>query len=501
MGDDVGTSIFLSLNSKLPYGEKSPRMEFFEAAFRGDVRRVREMASGLDAEGRARLADVCVGAQGPLQAAARSGRLDVVRCMVEELGFDINGSSPQATCLIDISGGNQLGITALAAAALGGQLDTVRYLLDNGADPNKKSHPASAPLDCAAKYGHDEVARLLLSRGASVDIGDDEVASIHIAAAYGKASFMKVLLEHHADPNAVSEVLGTPMIATLHATSEGLAESIALKCVKLLVEAGADVNSTDPDTPLVVATTHGLIDCIKYLLKAGADPNIPHNESGVLPIQIAACRGRRKDVEVLFPFTSPMRAVSKWSVEGVIAYVKAKHSKAKVEQCGKIRKDKLKLDGDKAVGRKDHLAAPKLCTEVPQCGKITKDKLKSDGDKAFGRKDYIAASKLYTEAIELDSSDATLYSNRSLCHMRIGDAKKALQDANACLKMRPEWLKGYYRKGAALMSLKEYKEACDALLAGLKLEPGNAEMERMFREAVEAMKKDHVDRKSLDSID
>lgn len=37
------------------------------------------------------------------------------------------------------------------------------------------------------------------------------------------------------------------------------------------------MNSTDPDTPLVVATTHGLTDCIKYLLKAGANANIPNN--------------------------------------------------------------------------------------------------------------------------------------------------------------------------------------------------------------------------------
>jgi ankyrin repeat protein len=35
------------------------------------------------------------------------------------------------------------------------------------------------------------------------------------------------------------------------------------------------VNCTIPESPLVIATTHGLIDCVKYLLKAGADPNIP----------------------------------------------------------------------------------------------------------------------------------------------------------------------------------------------------------------------------------
>jgi ankyrin repeat protein len=43
-------------------------------------------------------------------------------------------------------------------------------------------------------------------------------------------------------------------------------------------QAGADVNSANPDTPLVVATKYGLADCIKYLLEAGADPNIPDKE-------------------------------------------------------------------------------------------------------------------------------------------------------------------------------------------------------------------------------
>ncbi|KAF8681807.1 hypothetical protein HU200_045246 [Digitaria exilis] len=85
------------------------------------------------------------------------------------------------------------------------------------------------------------------------------------------------------------------------------------------------------------------------------------------------------------------------------------------------------------------------------------------------------------QAIELDSTDAILYSNRSFCVLQIGEATRALTDANTCIRMRPEWLKGYYRKGAALMSLKEYKEACDAFLAGLKLDPTNADMERIFR--------------------
>ena len=121
--------------------------------------------------------------------------------------------------------------------------------------------------------------------------------------------------------------------------------------------------------------------------------------------------------------------------------------------------------------------------------------MKSYAEKAIKRKDYHGASKFYTEAIELDPSDATLYSNRSLCYLQMTEGDKALRDANTCIKLRPEWIKGYYRKGAALMSLEDYKEACDAFMAGLQLDPGNAEMEKVFMDAVEEMKKDHLAKK------
>jgi ankyrin repeat protein len=46
-----------------------------------------------------------------------------------------------------------VGVTALSAAALDGKMAVVRYLLDHGADPNKKDDAGSVPLHCAAKFG------------------------------------------------------------------------------------------------------------------------------------------------------------------------------------------------------------------------------------------------------------------------------------------------------------------------------------------------------------
>ncbi|VAI07724.1 unnamed protein product [Triticum turgidum subsp. durum] len=189
-GFDMRLGIESALRRALPYGglpgNDSPQTAFFDAATGGDLRRLRELASGKDAEEKAWLADVSIQGVGPFQAAARLGKVDVCRCLVEELGFDINA-------------GSKIGGTALAAAALDGKMAVVRYLLDNGADPNKKDDAGSVPLHCAAKFGHHEAARLLLSRGASVDIAYFHGTPLHIAAYYGKASVMKVLLEHHAD--------------------------------------------------------------------------------------------------------------------------------------------------------------------------------------------------------------------------------------------------------------------------------------------------------------
>lgn len=64
--------------------------------------------------------------------------------------------------------------------------------------------------------GHDEVAKLLLSRGANVDMAYFHGTPLHIAAVHGKADFMKVLLEHHADVISKFHVFCAISINTMH---------------------------------------------------------------------------------------------------------------------------------------------------------------------------------------------------------------------------------------------------------------------------------------------
>jgi ankyrin repeat protein len=65
---------------------------------------------------------------------------------------------------------------ALALAAQHGHADIVRLLLDAGEDPNRYNpdgnHSHSTPLHQAVCAGHEAVVRLLVERGARLDIQD-----------------------------------------------------------------------------------------------------------------------------------------------------------------------------------------------------------------------------------------------------------------------------------------------------------------------------------------
>jgi tetratricopeptide (TPR) repeat protein len=58
------------------------------------------------------------------------------------------------------------------------------------------------------------------------------------------------------------------------------------------------------------------------------------------------------------------------------------------------------------------------------------------------------------QALKMDNFDAKLLSNRSLCFLRMGDGKRAYEDATECAEIRPKWAKAHYRLGAAFMCMK-----------------------------------------------
>lgn len=61
-----------------------------------------------------------------------------------------------------------------------------------------------------------------------------------------------------------------------------------------------------------------------------------------------------------------------------------------------------------------------------------------------------ASSDKFSQAIELDPSNHVLYSNRSGAYASLKSYEKALEDANKTTEIKPDWAKGWGRKGTAL---------------------------------------------------
>lgn len=94
--------------------------------------------------------------------------------------------------------------TPLMMAALKGQVEAARGLLERDADPNK---PGWTPLHYAATSGHVEIIRLLLAHDAYIDAGSPNGSTpLMMAAMYGTPAAVKVLLEAGADPLAKNDL-------------------------------------------------------------------------------------------------------------------------------------------------------------------------------------------------------------------------------------------------------------------------------------------------------
>lgn len=99
---------------------------------------------------------------------------------------------------IEVEPRNKADESPLMLAALGGQLDIAKRLIDQGADVNKTGW---TPLHYAATRGHLDLMNLLLEKNAYIDAASPNgTTPLMMAAFYGTPSAVKLLLESGADP-------------------------------------------------------------------------------------------------------------------------------------------------------------------------------------------------------------------------------------------------------------------------------------------------------------
>ena len=145
------------------------------------------------------------------------------------------------------------GNTPLIFAARSGDLQSVRHLVDAGADVNQLSAFGTSPLIMAVHGGNPEAIAYLLDHGAEVDSSASGHTALHDAVLRGNLAAVRVLLEHGANVEALLE---KPTPVRRQSTDYNFHDALV----------GA--------TPLWLAARFGEAAIMQELLDHGADPHV-----------------------------------------------------------------------------------------------------------------------------------------------------------------------------------------------------------------------------------
>ncbi len=179
---------------------------------------------------------------------------------------------------------SQDGQTPLSMAARTGRLDLARKLIEAGADVNALIGATSSVLLAAIDGRHAEIAKLLVEKGADVNLAPSEgYPPLIEAVRLGNADLVEYLLDHGAEVRADdSEGLD----AMAHAARAGHRDLITL-----LAKRGAGIEHMDNGgrTPLMLAAMVGKTDAVNALVAAGAKVNFA-NQDGFTALSFACFR-------------------------------------------------------------------------------------------------------------------------------------------------------------------------------------------------------------------
>ena len=200
------------------------------------------------------------------------------------------------------------GTNALLRACKTGQSETVRFLLETGADVNIAKPNGNSCLH-EAVYGHcsSETLHKIIQKGVNVnDVNNKSETALIVACYKAQAEPVKLLLENGVNPNISDDYDYT----SLHAAVYGCCTNVTLQDI-ITHEVHLNDQNNNGETAVMLACLYRQQDSVRVLLEAGSGPNIP-NDNGDTCLHAVVMRGcSKKIIQALIDHGADVNATSR----------------------------------------------------------------------------------------------------------------------------------------------------------------------------------------------
>lgn len=238
---------------------------------------------------------------------AKENKIDYLTLLLLN-DFDINEKA--------IKGGN----TALIEAVFAENKEMVKFLLLNHAEINKQNDEGETALFYACKFGNKEMVQILLQSSTDINIKNKYGSTALVYAVSDEPvslEIVKLLIQAGADVNASGNL--ALYRACLHSSEEMIytlfqagaiinfpSQSLNIlvdslgnkreKAVKILIDKKKEISVAENDiqTQLIIAAYNNDVQTLKNLIYRGADINLT-NIDGLTPLMLA-CANNSKEV-------------------------------------------------------------------------------------------------------------------------------------------------------------------------------------------------------------
>jgi ankyrin repeat protein len=203
----------------------------------------------------------------------------------------------------------------------------------------QKDYYGCFPLFIASREGDLETVKQLLNAGANPnEVNTYNLSTpLFIAQLHGKIEIVKYLLEAKADPDQACTTQGiTPLILAVEDNNLDIAQYLLAK--------KANPNKTcvnDNLTPLFTAVSYNQVEMTRLLLSAGANPNAAQPEDAAKPLHIAAQKDHMHVAKMLLENKADPEATFTGSVSAMLKFAEKKQKRNLIEALLKAQNNQV----------------------------------------------------------------------------------------------------------------------------------------------------------------